>query len=55
MDGRRVTSAGSLVAMLGGCQPGVTLSVRYLHQGKAATATVRVIEQPSSIADPDSN
>lgn len=55
MDGRRVTSAGSLVAMLGGCQPGVTLSVRYLHQGKAATAIVRVIEQPSSIADPDSN
>jgi S1-C subfamily serine protease len=52
LDGRPVASAGALVSVIATSQPGDSMTVSYLHQGKPATATVRVTEQPASVIDP---
>jgi putative serine protease PepD len=52
LDGRPVPSAGTLISVIASSQPGTSMTVSYLHQGKPATATVRVTEQPASVLDP---
>lgn len=52
LNGAPVSSAGALVSLLATSRPGTSMSVSYLHQGKPATVTVRVSEQPASIIDP---
>jgi putative serine protease PepD len=52
LDGRPVASAGALVSVIATSQTGTSMTVSYLHQGKPATATVRVTEQPASVIDP---
>lgn len=49
----RVTSAGGLVSALCRAAPGSSVTLRYLHQGKPASVTLRIMEQPSNINDPN--
>lgn len=55
MDGKAVTSAGSLVYALWHCRPGSSVTISYLHQGttKPVSITLRVDEQPPTIEDPN--
>jgi putative serine protease PepD len=53
LNGAPVGSAGALVSVVAASQPGTSMSVSYLHQGKPATVTVRITEQPASIIDPE--
>lgn len=53
MGRARVTSAGALVSSLFRFAPGTSVTLRYLHQGKPASATLRISEQPSNINDPN--
>jgi putative serine protease PepD len=55
VDGRPVTSAGSLEYTVWDCQPGAAVSVSYLREGAArpTTVTVRIAEQPPSIENPN--
>jgi putative serine protease PepD len=55
LDGRAVASAGALVSVIASSQPGTSMTVSYLHQGKPATATVQVTEQPAGVIDPGGN
>lgn len=49
LAGKPVTGAGSLLSVLDKTRPGSSVRIAYLHQGKPASITVRVSEQPSSI------
>jgi putative serine protease PepD len=53
MGRSRVTSAGAFVSALFRFSPGASITLHYLHQGKPASVTVRVSEQPSNINDPN--
>ncbi|MBO0748552.1 MAG: PDZ domain-containing protein, partial [Acidimicrobiaceae bacterium] len=53
MGPARVTSAGGLISALCRAAPGAAVRVHYMHQGKPATVTLRIKEQPSNINDPN--
>lgn len=53
MGSMRVTSAGALVSALCHFEPGNTVTLHYLHEGKPVSVTLRIREQPSNIDDPD--
>lgn len=45
-DGRPVSSAGALISLLDGCNPGQMADITYMHAGKTVQTTVKLGTEP---------